>query len=104
MKYFVEIIKDQGLYYANVLIGGMDENGIFHEPRFNDKIKEYIPYAALRHEIWSKAGIPLPRYSDLNWNAHQRKYYAYIEGKVGRFPDILPDVGHDYEVDWRESA
>ena len=104
MKYFIEIVNDQGLYYANVLVGGVDGNGIYHEPRFDMRVREYIPYATLRHELQMKLNIPLPRYKELKWTSHNRKIYSYVEGEIGEYPTILPDVGDSYEVSWRDES
>ena len=104
MKYFIEVVREKCKFSANVLIGGCDARGLYHEPRYIVNIKQGVSYGMLRIEIRKITHMIMPIRENLKWHMHQGISYAYLEGDIGCPPKLLGDVGRDYKMNWRESA
>ena len=68
---YCEIVRDDGLYYANLTWHG---NYI--------PLKEYVPYKELRKECKEKGYDILPTLSKLKFEKYGRKYYAHIQAML----------------------
>ena len=80
MKWCLEIIQDfDGLYCANMTMGGFDSMGIYHKPYRVNGIAEYVSYKTLRESIRLVTGVSILKRNALFWFGNNRKRYAYID-------------------------
>ena len=80
MKFYAEIVQDfDGTYYCNLMVGGKDSSGVWHEPQDVKGLEEYVDYKTLLQSVKSVTGIQLPPRKGLKFSRFGRKKYAYVD-------------------------
>ena len=67
-KYDVEIVKDNGIYYANISHNGELIKGLL----------EYVDYRTLKQDIFDKTGFMILPMKSLKFKRVGRKQYAHF--------------------------